>query len=100
MAEDTQRSEESLVPWGACGTVGKVWKDLTHRCRRPEVKKKTKSSSCESGTAREHSRFREESSPQTGQIKEGSLEEAETDFLVLVATDKSSWVFSDLAKHA
>lgn len=40
MAEDTQRSEESLVPWGACGTVGKVWKDLTHRCRRPEVKKK------------------------------------------------------------
>ena len=42
---------------------------------------------------------RKESSSRIGQIKEGFSEEAEMDFLVLFATDNSSWFFSDPAKH-
>ena len=52
-----------------------------------------------SDTGNEHSKFKEEISLWIGQFTEGSLKEAEMDFLALFATENSSWLFSDPAKH-
>lgn len=50
-------------------------------------------------TGNEYSKFKEESSLWIGQIKEGFLEEAEMDFVVLFATGNLSWLFSDWAER-